>query len=192
MKKSLFTLISFILICINVKAQALRTDLAGFESPAEPDPTGYYILLNESGEKSVQAFYYSGSVPYECEWSNHSLAENISSLAPGVYTVLITDDNIRMSSETSVLSFNAGLNPAEPQSDILLFPNPARDYFLIDAGAGKIQKAEIINVVGQVVYTGTATGSKIHMNTSALDDGMYMVRIYINDIVITKKIYVVR
>jgi len=133
-----------------------------------------------------------GSGPYEFLWSNGAVSEDISGVAAGVYTVSITDDNGCVTSGTFIVSVSVGINSDEIQAEIQLYPNPAHEFFVVESGSGKIQKTEIINVVGQVVYTSSNTGNRIRINTDDLENGVYMVRIYVNDNFITKKVNIVR
>jgi hypothetical protein len=58
---------------------------------------------------------------------------------------------------------------------ILVYPNPFIDYLIIEAE--QKAKIEILNPLGQTVYTSTLN-KKTTLNTSAFPSGVYILKLY--------------
>jgi predicted extracellular nuclease len=57
-----------------------------------------------------------------------------------------------------------------------IYPNPANDWFTIDNLNG-IEEIQIVNVMGQVVYTVSVDAKTKSINTSEFDAGLYMIKL---------------
>ena len=79
-----------------------------------------------------------------------------------------------------------------------IYPNPAVDMTNVQLNLTDNANVTItmINALGQVVYTnnlGEVNGSQnVEINTSDLEDGIYLVNIQVGDDVITKRISVIK
>ena len=76
-------------------------------------------------------------------------------------------------------------------ADILVYPNPVRDYIRIDVGANNdspVQSIDVCDITGKLMISSIET----EINVSALESGMYFVNILTEKGVVTKKISVVR
>ncbi len=131
-----------------------------------------------------------GTAPFTFLWSNGATTEDISNVTPGVYTVIITDANGCVTSGTYVVSFTIGINDPAAGSAINLYPNPAHESFTIDAGTAMIDKLEVMDMLGQVVYAAQPNTVKTQVNTDGLSQGVYFVRIYTKGQMITKRLEV--
>jgi hypothetical protein len=72
-----------------------------------------------------------------------------------------------------------------------LYPNPARDQVTITANA-EMTRITVINYVGQLVLTSEMSQSKVVLNTSDFESGIYLVRIETESEVITKRFAIAR
>lgn len=71
------------------------------------------------------------------------------------------------------------------------FPNPAKDCFYITVGDEiKINKIELINTLGSLVFSVIPTQNKISVATNHLASGMYYVNIHTDLSLIRKKVYI--
>lgn len=74
------------------------------------------------------------------------------------------------------------------EKDILIYPNPAKDFIFFHVNNRQNIKSEIVNVFGQKVMD-------IHSeitDISTLSEGIYFVRVYLNEKIFIKKIMVVK
>ena len=69
-------------------------------------------------------------------------------------------------------------------SGVLLYPNPATNYLMINS-LKKVDKVEITDLIGK---TSMISYNETKINISQLQKGIYLIRIYQGDKVITKKI----
>jgi hypothetical protein len=69
---------------------------------------------------------------------------------------------------------------AQPEADILIYPNPAHSTLTISS-TEKIKSVAISNVLGQLLVSEQPTAQKTEINVANLPAGAYVVRI--NDVV---------
>lgn len=77
---------------------------------------------------------------------------------------------------------------------IVIYPNPAKDFITIDLQGSdrKINEIQIINIFGQPVASinSGSNGQVLTIPVSHLSDGMYFLRLKMNDGIITRKIII--
>ena len=85
---------------------------------------------------------------------------------------------------------NANTNIGDNQSDkkILVYPNPAKDYFFINSQTDKIQKVEIFNSYGNLVYSQNFSTKFVKISVNLLQ-GVYFVRISTKTTIFLRKIF---
>lgn len=59
---------------------------------------------------------------------------------------------------------------------VMTFPNPVNDYFNVKANE-RIDRVQVLNAVGQVVYSAKVNDDAHHISTADFDKGVYMVRV---------------
>jgi hypothetical protein len=80
---------------------------------------------------------------------------------------------------------NAGINDINLKNEIVLFPNPTSNYFVITISADIILKEVVLyDLYGRRI----TTTSKNNLDLSHLSNGVYFIKIYTNNGSITKKI----
>lgn len=67
--------------------------------------------------------------------------------------------------------------------NVSLFPNPASDILTVEAKKGKLQKVEILNLLGQTLLTQTAN----EIPVSTLENGIYLIKLTIDNQIFTNK-----
>ena len=103
---------------------------------------------------------------------------------------MITDANGCSTSGTYTVSFAIGIAAQSVAEGISLYPNPAHENFTIDAGVNTVDKLEVMNVLGQAVYSAEPKTTKVQVSTDSFTPGIYFVRIYSKGEVITKRVEV--
>lgn len=67
-------------------------------------------------------------------------------------------------------------------SDLSVYPNPAKNAFTIDLGGSKTGEIQIVDAMGRIVYKNEFNGkSKLEINSSNWEKGIYMIRMITND-----------
>lgn len=83
----------------------------------------------------------------------------------------------------------AGLSDVELNSLSYVYPNPAKSEVML-ASSLSITKVEIVNVLGQLVFASDVNANSIKVNTSDFAAGNYIVKMYTESGVATKKLVV--
>jgi len=117
------------------------------------------------------------------------------SLPPGEYSYYVNaalgECTFVTSSDTINIDVITGINGTE-DSRLNLFPNPADDFVNI-ASVYMIKKVEMMNFTGQMVYNNPfVENTKLQMNVSALQPGIYFARITTNQGIRTLKFTISR
>jgi len=148
-----------------------------------------------------------GTPGYSYDWSNGATTQNISGLAPGTYTVTVTDaagcttttshqvlhpvhftgaptnGNDPRSMGSSDNSNSSSVAPAKlgtpelKSSDVLVFPNPANSAFTLKTGEVNNALISLIDINGQVLSQQKAESNETSINVSNLPKGTYIVEI---------------
>lgn len=170
------------------------TGTYAINQPANPvivNGTSSNASSQTATDGAINVTVSGGGAPYTYSWSNGATTEDISGLAPGVYTVIVTDANGCSASSTFTVSFSVGVQELM-NSSVNVFPNPVKDYLTIDATGLNVNKVEIFNVVGQQVYSAQVNSSNAKISVNELTPGMYIIRMDVNNQVVTKRFEVVK
>ncbi|MEI6823635.1 MAG: T9SS type A sorting domain-containing protein [Bacteroidota bacterium] len=93
------------------------------------------------------------------------------------YTKLTTDLDTANDKTCKTISLtNVGINENVTSANVKISPNPAKDNLTIEINSNKEQRLEILNLIGQTVYTSTLT-KKATINTSAFANGVYILKL---------------
>ena len=71
-------------------------------------------------------------------------------------------------------------------NNISIYPNPAKDNITIETNSNTEQRLEIVNLIGQTVYT-NIINRKAVINTSAFANGMYILKLYTDKETVVRK-----
>ena len=93
-------------------------------------------------------------------------------------------DYVRVYQNTSAAGINEGFN-----SKFSVFPNPASDLISIHTNK-LIDKVELYSVMGQLVFT--EENITKYISTQQIKSGLYLIKIYSNDKITTKKILITK
>jgi hypothetical protein len=115
-----------------------------------------------------------GTAPYSYIWndSNSQPADMAVYLNSGWYTVIITDANGCEISDSVFVDSELGLE-ANEESNLFIFPNPAKDVLNISE---PIEKVEIFDIIGKIVYETKLVTDTISI--SNLSPGKYTIRLH--------------
>ena len=88
-----------------------------------------------------------------------------------------------------VIEGTVGLTEAEVNSLSYVFPNPAKDEVMV-ASSLTMERVEIVNMLGQVVYSADVNANSVKVNTAEMGAGNYLVKMYTEAGMATKKLVV--
>jgi len=134
------------------------------------------IITNSytGNDGALQLTVSGGDLNYTFSWDNNEKTKDISGLAPGAYTVTITDGN----GCTFQKTYNVGSVVGEEEEIIQslnMYPNPIKNFLTIEV-KGINFTYKIRNTLGQVMVNGQAQNSAT-INTSSFDAGVYFVQV---------------
>jgi hypothetical protein len=162
--------------------------------PANPLTVNGLITSASSGsatDGSINITINGGTAPYSFNWSTGSTSEDVSGLGAGSYTVAITDMNGCTTSSSYSVGVSTGVENIQiSSSEVKVYPNPANEFTVIEALGHKIDKIELLNLLGQKIFTNQVNDSITKINTTPLLSGTYFIKIYFNNNTVTKKINV--
>jgi hypothetical protein len=109
-----------------------------------------------------------GTSPYSYSWSNGATTQSVTGLAPGNYTVTVTDTNgcITNSVVTIDPAITTGIGQLSKGSTFIIYPNPSNGAFNMTQSAD----IEVFDVYGKLVL-------KTNTNSFILPEGLYSVRV---------------
>lgn len=117
-------------------------------------------------------------------WSNGATSQTItidaSLLTPGNgYNYQVTVTNSSGCASTDAISVNilicSGIDD-NFETVTAIFPNPAQDNITVTC-ANSIQRIEILDTKGAVVYNQNFSGNVLNINVAALSEGLYYIRV---------------
>ncbi|HNO29938.1 MAG TPA: T9SS type A sorting domain-containing protein [Chitinophagales bacterium] len=129
------------------------------------------------GTASVEVIN-GGVPPYTYLWETSETTETIENLLPGFYTVNVTDSLNCTTIDSVEVSFENDIdNNSIPI--ISIYPNPAQDYFLIEASDFCINcEYEIANLQGVIMKRGVLLSSNAAIHVADYSAGIYLVKIF--------------
>ncbi len=117
---------------------------------------------------------------------------NTQDMVPGEYSC-----NIKIFANTDTVTIPVNLTVLDPvrvsfikNLDIAIYPNPTKNIINILTDNNIIDKVEIFNSVGQIVFEDNYFDNSILINVKNFNAGVYFVNIYIDDDVYRSKIIV--
>lgn len=133
---------------------------------------------------SIDLNISGGVSPYEVTWSNGLVQEDLVNVSSGYYSCVILDANMcQLIIENIWVDGVSSLdNPL--QSQISVYPNPVQDVLKVQTDLNVLD-VEILNIEGKRI---ALPSSMDNINTSNLEPGIYMLRVYVAEGILTTKI----
>jgi hypothetical protein len=149
--------------------------------PANPLIVNAAVVHATSGTEpngSIDITTTGGVPPYTFAWSNGSTQEDLNGVQAGAYLVTIKDANGCITSATYFVgSITSLARHILTQESVMLFPNPAGTDVTIRSDGANIESIEVLNMLGETVYTADGSGSSIRIDVSGLNSGSYLVKL---------------
>ena len=175
----------------NVIANFILNCSAQFALIADTTTPHHYFAVNNA----------SGTAPLKYLWSwGDGTSDTIAYPShtydtAGYYTICLTitdstgcthtycDSSYLQKSTNSIITINVipqgtlGINTNVLTNQIKIYPNPTKDNLTIETNSNNEQRLEIVNLIGQTVYTTFINNNKATINTSAFAKGVYILKL---------------
>lgn len=138
------------------------------------------VSINAYPDDDVVFFDFNADIPANTKYVAIEVTE-LGNYA-GAYDDVIYIDNF-------LVDNNVGIN--EHNENVSVYPNPANNVINVNASAN-INMVEVFNMMGQRVALIDANDTNVQINTTALSNGMYMMRITTEEGVSNQKFMVAR
>jgi hypothetical protein len=158
-----------------------------------PDAIGITIEANEGASETanngiIDITVSGGTAPYEFSWNGpnyNGTMEDATGIAPGDYTVTITDGNGCEFTSTTITVVVNGIEEMVNLINLMLFPNPTNGIVDVRMSGlnGESVTAILMDGLGREVSRedlGNLTGEMVHtMNLSSVESGVYYLRMQV-------------
>jgi hypothetical protein len=128
---------------------------------------------------SIQVIVSCGTGPYNYVWSpGGQTTSSISNVAPGCYTVTVTDANLNSVTSQACVTFSTKLEDISIANGLTIYPNPSNGLFNLLSEA-TLEKLDItvINPLGQTVIQESIKNAKqTTVDLSTLSKGIYYLK----------------
>ena len=102
------------------------------------------------------------------------------------YQVTTTCENGQVSSPSDCAT-EVGINDVNVSNSFEVYPNPAHETVTVSTTMNA-QKVEVLNYLGQVIYSQSVSSNNFTLNVANYADGVYFIRISGNDGIATQKL----
>lgn len=149
---------------------------------------------------SIEVTVTGGTQPYAFEWTNAAGAvvgndEDLDGIGAGNYTLEVTDDNGCVALHVFTVQSVSGVSQKLLEQSVNLYPNPTAGSVTVALDGIFTQTAsiQIFDVTGKLAATfpgADLSSGAFQMDVSSQADGVYLVRILIENGVVTKRLVV--
>ena len=131
----------------------------------------------------------SGTSPFTYMWMpGMQTSQTVNSVAPGCYSITITDAIGCSGTTTTCVSFVTGITNNINATGIKLIPNPTTGEFVIETNILSQKQIDIVDVTGRVISTKQTILSNVSVNINEFASGIYYARITSDKVVTVLKI----
>ena len=150
-----------------LEPSAINIDTIGFENESYLGNDGQIGLI------------VSGGTPgYSYMWSNGETTQNIDSLVgDSSYTVTVTDDAGCTNTMSWSLTSAVGIANIEPVGEVNVWPVPATDVVTIERTEQGAVPMQLFNVLGEAVLTSQLNTTRMQLDVSELEEGIYFLKL---------------
>lgn len=170
--------ITYTITVTDCKGNTLVGSVSITQPPQLVVATSTTSATNGNSGGSASANGIGGTPGYFYSW-NPPVAntQTITGLTCGTYVVTVTDANNCSASSTAVVTCVTGISELNSDPEFKLYPNPASNNITIETITNKPYTAQIINLLGETIYSTEQALNKINIDVGILPKGIYIVRI---------------
>ncbi len=172
---------------INGANQNLKFNKLNFTSGLLYTATTHTLGSNVNGNGKIAILHYKIKSTLSADAVlNIALTQAKQSNVSGLLAPLTTG-----SASVAAIGASVGMNELEEGNYITVYPNPAENQLTI-SGNVSLQKIELYNIAGQLIFSEKISATKYQMSLDAIASGIYFVKISAMNKVITHEKIVVQ
>jgi len=146
-----------------------------FGNPETPVIVNNDNILSTDSNGSLQ-WFLNGQIIQGANQSSLATTQN------GTYTVVVTNENGCSSTSIPSLVTTTNLKNLNIDSEVMLFPNPAKSGFVIQTNGKSSWNYEILDISGRLIRAeANVQDSQVVMDRSGWSDGVYIVKVFANN-----------
>jgi hypothetical protein len=173
----------------------LGNNLHQYQVVVNSNPTVNFGTANDTIKAHMPYSLDAGAGYASYTWQNNTTSRYLNVTTQGHYWVIVTDNNNCSAKDSVYIEDATAIGWLQNEATLSLYPNPVSEYLYIDIQLlnRKDLMLDVIGPDGKVVMKKKLTNGeeyKEHLDVSVLPKGMYYVRIYTKDSMITQKIVV--
>jgi hypothetical protein len=149
--------------------------------PSGTTITGDSLIVADSTANSYQWIDCNTNTPIA-----GATSQSFEPAVPGDYAVILMRGTCVDTSACSAINFSG--TESYGSENVSIYPNPSNGMININSGKLEIEKLEVVNNLGQIVYQTTTTVNGINLNSQV--KGTYFIKIYSNHQLIVRKIII--
>jgi len=158
-------------------------------------PIPVLVTIDSSAEDTscngnIWAVVSGGTAPYTYMWTpGSSTADTLHSTCPGIYSVLVTDNN--GCKDSASIDFTVtGINSIIFKNSIEIYPNPTYDIITIKTNRTINGNIYFTDVLGQQVYAGklSSKGNITQVSIGNLSQGVYLLKLESEEQTVVKRV----
>ncbi|MEE9373442.1 MAG: choice-of-anchor V domain-containing protein [Saprospiraceae bacterium] len=150
-----------------------------------------------SGDGAIEISILGGTSPYTYSWmvgdEFFSDKEDLTMLFPGMYTVKVKDSRgCEITSGVFILEEVTAINDPIISSKVSTFPNPANEFFRVKINDLPFSNGtvSIYNTSGKMIMHKSELSKEDYIATSALENGVYVIKIVLDKELVIRPILV--
>lgn len=174
--------------------------LASFTLPAIQNLSNFAVVinvpefqLNATEDTIISDFLFVATTPIDKASGAKSFSYSYADETMTTRNWIAISDPNNWGVDLDMMIFplidGAGLNNVDVNTLSYVYPNPAKDQVTL-ASSFNMEKVEIFNMLGQKVYENTLNGNATTVNVADFNNGTYIVKIFTEAGLATKKIVV--
>jgi len=149
------------------------------------------------GDGTAMVVATMGNAPYTYMWETGVQTDMIYDLSLGTYSVTVTDANGCAGQANAIIDLETSNDNIPDLEKLSVFPNPANEWARVEfeLGSPKTALIEVYSAYGQLLNRVASTRSSMHqldIDTSNFPNGIYFVRISVDDSALSKRLLVQR
>lgn len=140
--------------------------------------SGIVTPLNGGNNGEIDITVSGGDGNFTYAWSNGETTEDLTGLAAGTYTVIVTDGNGCEAEASFVVDDVTGIHEIST-FEMKVFPNPADQSVSLQIENVDFEYT-VVNTLGKIVQNGSGS-NEVLLNTSQLEAGVYFINVSFNE-----------